>query len=589
MAVVLIETPSGTGSGFFFDDDGHILTNAHVVESYNTVTVRYNDIVDFEATVVNTHEASDLAVIKVDALLAFENVSLGDSVNLEVSSLIYAPDPAVVGNLVLYEAIVRNTGITSATNVVVNVTIPFGNEFYSASVQGGSCALVVLGLITCDLGTMSPGVEVGTLVQVRLRPIIQGSSRVSFSIRSDEDDHDPDDNTRVVFSAANRPFEPQAKEPAEFVPIETESGSVVLVLPGAAGVVESGDGLVRLELPANEGGAPVVVRVQVVPVSSVPVPLVGLISRYALVEFFNIIGLPITDYASSAPAQTTFFITDSELVSIGGSQGLTREHSRGTRGILRFDEAQNRWVVEETLVGADSGIRTTGTSAFRGTKTYYAMIWNPNGLLTDLELTSAPAPVTTTTPTPVPTSTPLPPPDPAGTPEPADPTPTPAPTQTPLPTPDIGPTSTPLPTPDIGPTSTPLPSPFETPEAPVGPPAGGSSPPGGGAGTEVPGPPPPIFTIDAWSELFKWLGLAGGVVAVLGTSGYLLVTKGARYGGAAVLATGLFILVMDRLVPVAMGAAETAAVRLGSLWEAAYSYYKSVLSICKRIWAAVPV
>jgi hypothetical protein len=78
-------------------------------------------------------------------------------------------------------------------------------------------------------------------------------------------------------------------------------------------------------------------------------------------------------------------------------------------------------------------------------------------------------------------------------------------------------------------------------------------------------------------------------VAVLGTSGYLLVTKGARYGGAAVLATGLFILVMDRLVPVAMGAAETAAVRLGSLWEAAYSYYKSVLSICKRIWAAVPV
>jgi hypothetical protein len=56
-----------------------------------------------------------------------------------------------------------------------------------------------------------------------------------------------------------------------------------------------------------------------------------------------------------------------------------------------------------------------------------------------------------------------------------------------------------------------------------------------------------------------------------------------------VLAAGLFILVVDRAVPVAMGALETGAAKLGSLWEAAYDQYKSVLGICKKIWAGIPV
>jgi hypothetical protein len=151
-----------------------------------------------------------------------------------------------------------------------------------------------------------------------------------------------------------------------------------------------------------------------------------------------------------------------------------------------------------------------------------------------------------------------------------------------LPPPD--PASTPLPTP----TQTPLPSPFLTPEAPGGSPAEGSSPTGGGSDVAAPGAPPPIFTINAWSELLIWLGLGGGVLAVLGTSVYLLATRGARYGGAVVLAAGLFILVLDRTVPVAKGTVESVAVWLGSLWGAASGYYRSLLSVCKRIWAVIP-
>ena len=78
-AVVFIQTPNGTGSGFVFDDEGHILTNAHVVESFRNVAVRYNDQFEFLGTVINTDVFSDLAVIKVDTRIPLEQLSLGDS------------------------------------------------------------------------------------------------------------------------------------------------------------------------------------------------------------------------------------------------------------------------------------------------------------------------------------------------------------------------------------------------------------------------------------------------------------------------------------------------------------------------------
>ena len=78
-AVVFIETTEGTGSGFLFDSEGHILTNAHVVGSSRTVTVRYNDQFNFRGTVVNTDPFNDLAVIKIDTRIPLEVLEIGDS------------------------------------------------------------------------------------------------------------------------------------------------------------------------------------------------------------------------------------------------------------------------------------------------------------------------------------------------------------------------------------------------------------------------------------------------------------------------------------------------------------------------------
>jgi len=57
----------GQGSGFIVSPDGTILTNAHVVEGADEVTVKLTDKREFKAKVLGTDKASDVAVLKIDA------------------------------------------------------------------------------------------------------------------------------------------------------------------------------------------------------------------------------------------------------------------------------------------------------------------------------------------------------------------------------------------------------------------------------------------------------------------------------------------------------------------------------------------
>jgi putative serine protease PepD len=84
----------GTGSGVVLDLSGHILTNAHVVNGAQTITVTFADDSTASATVVGTDTADDLAVIATNARQSeLHPVTLGDSAGLRVG------DPvAAVGN-----------------------------------------------------------------------------------------------------------------------------------------------------------------------------------------------------------------------------------------------------------------------------------------------------------------------------------------------------------------------------------------------------------------------------------------------------------------------------------------------------------
>jgi serine protease Do len=61
------QASTSLGSGFIISSDGYILTNAHVVDGANIVTVKLTDKREYRAKVVGTDKQSDVAVLKIDA------------------------------------------------------------------------------------------------------------------------------------------------------------------------------------------------------------------------------------------------------------------------------------------------------------------------------------------------------------------------------------------------------------------------------------------------------------------------------------------------------------------------------------------
>jgi Do/DeqQ family serine protease len=74
----------GLGSGFILDKSGLVLTNAHVVDKADKVTVRLKDGRTFEGKVKGIDEVTDLAVVKINAGNDLPVAPLGSSSNLQV-------------------------------------------------------------------------------------------------------------------------------------------------------------------------------------------------------------------------------------------------------------------------------------------------------------------------------------------------------------------------------------------------------------------------------------------------------------------------------------------------------------------------
>jgi S1-C subfamily serine protease len=83
--------PRGQGSGFVYDAQGHVVTNAHVVDNGDSFTVTFRDGSRHEATLVGADPSTDLAVIKVDAPAAkLKPLQLADSDSLRVGDSVVA-------------------------------------------------------------------------------------------------------------------------------------------------------------------------------------------------------------------------------------------------------------------------------------------------------------------------------------------------------------------------------------------------------------------------------------------------------------------------------------------------------------------
>lgn len=108
-----VESPfgdiGGQGSGFVWDEDGHIVTNNHVVEGAETIVVRFSDLTEVEGDVVGADPDADLAVVKVDVdSNALVPVEVADSQTLQIGDRVIA-----IGNPFGFERTVTS-GIVSA-------------------------------------------------------------------------------------------------------------------------------------------------------------------------------------------------------------------------------------------------------------------------------------------------------------------------------------------------------------------------------------------------------------------------------------------------------------------------------------------
>ena len=105
----------GAGSGWIIDEDGLIVTNNHVVEGANSVTVTLADGRTFPAETIRTDQLSDLAIIKIDAH-NLPAAKVGDSAELRVGDWVVA-----IGNS-LGMGISATKGIVSAQGISLSVS-----------------------------------------------------------------------------------------------------------------------------------------------------------------------------------------------------------------------------------------------------------------------------------------------------------------------------------------------------------------------------------------------------------------------------------------------------------------------------------
>jgi S1-C subfamily serine protease len=122
----VMEIPRGTGTGFVWDDGGHVVTNYHVVEEGNRWNVTLADQSTWEAELVGVAPDRDVAVLKIDADQdRLRPLLIGSSTGLEVGQKVFAIGNPFGLDQTLTTGIISGVGreIRSRTNRLIEGVI----------------------------------------------------------------------------------------------------------------------------------------------------------------------------------------------------------------------------------------------------------------------------------------------------------------------------------------------------------------------------------------------------------------------------------------------------------------------------------
>lgn len=108
-------TQEGAGSGWIIDEAGYIVTNNHVIEGAESITVTLSDDRTFPATVVGTDALDDLAVLKIDAQ-NLVRAEIGDSSEAQVGEWVLAIGNSLGQGISAKEGIISRVGVSIAVS-----------------------------------------------------------------------------------------------------------------------------------------------------------------------------------------------------------------------------------------------------------------------------------------------------------------------------------------------------------------------------------------------------------------------------------------------------------------------------------------
>jgi serine protease Do len=218
-----------TGSGFFISADGYIVTNNHVVENAEKITVRLNDQRELPARLIGRDEGTDLAVLKVEGsrfpFVNFENDAkprVGDWV-IAVGNPFDLGGTATAGIVSAYG---RDIGETYADYLQIDAPINRGNS-------GGPTFDVygrVIGVNTAIFSPTGGSVGIGFAIPAEV------ADRITKQLIS---------SGKVVRGYLGVTIQNISPEVAESLGIEAKSGALVADVvpdgPAAKGGVQQGD------------------------------------------------------------------------------------------------------------------------------------------------------------------------------------------------------------------------------------------------------------------------------------------------------------------------------------------------------------
>lgn len=91
LSLNVLEIPEGTGTGFIYDDAGHVVTNYHVIRKAQGARITLADHSTWDAKLVGYEPNKDLAVLKIDTPTdRLRKIDIGESANLQVGQKVFA-------------------------------------------------------------------------------------------------------------------------------------------------------------------------------------------------------------------------------------------------------------------------------------------------------------------------------------------------------------------------------------------------------------------------------------------------------------------------------------------------------------------